>query len=136
MSTTNENLIKFQNNLKSNVENFEKFIQKDNWIFKYDKISDILYFAPRDKQATLDSALIPINGSCASIRVNKNGLFEGIIVEDFLNLYVPDNKEFEPLAKAIKKTRNKEVDSKDYKIFWKAFLYDSLRVKNLTPSNA
>ena len=134
MPATNENLIKFQENLKNNVGNFEEIVQKDNWVFKYDKISDILYFAPKDKQASIDSALLPINGSCSSIRVNKDGFFEGIMVEDFLSLYVPDNKEFEPLAKAIKKARSKEVNSKDYKAFWKAFLFDSLRVKNLTPS--
>lgn len=133
MQTSKENLItKFQNNLKSNVDNLEEIAKKDNWVFRYDKATDIFYFYPKEKQASADSVLLPTDKFCASVRINKDGFIEGIIIEDFLSLYVPENKEFKPLAKALKKKSGRDLDIGAYKIWSKALFLDSLSLAYAT----
>ena len=94
MQTNNQNLDNFFRNFKASFAEMERSVKNNEWSFKYDAISDILYFAPRAKKVSADSVLIPAGDSCISARVGSAGNIENIVIEDFGSIFVPENSEF------------------------------------------
>lgn len=122
----------FQSNLSGNLAQLSDLIIRDKWVFKYDDVSDILYFSGRDKSSSSDSILVPIEGNCISVRLSRDGIIEGIFVEDFLALFVPMHKEFKTLARAIKKLKKAtSVEPSKFETLYKALVFDTLKIGSL-----
>lgn len=92
---------KFQKTLQENVDNLYDIAKKENWVFNYDKDSDILYMANLKNGFSEESIGVPTECDYLSMRINKNGTIEGLIVEDFLSFFVPKNKEFKKFSERI-----------------------------------
>src|SRR3989338_7773641 len=97
MSTTNENLNNFVVNQEQSFKDLEENVKRNEWSFKYDNISDILYFSSRTP-ASKESVLVPAGeDNCLAIRIGKKGNIESIVVENFGSIFVPENLEFQKL---------------------------------------
>jgi len=137
MQDSKQNLDKFKDTLIESVNNITETGKKDNWIFSYDKISDILYLAPKDKSFSKDSFMVPIaEDSLLSFRLNRTGKVEGMIIESFVKLFVPDNKEFRRLSWALRIKPSKTLGLEGYRLNFDSLLSKSFKLfgKNFIPS--
>lgn len=76
-------------------------MKNNEWAFKYDDVSDILYFSPKNKKVSVGSILVPAGESCISARVGVSGNIESIVIEDFGAVFVPENKDLKALYEKL-----------------------------------
>lgn len=107
MSTNKQYLENFSKNFDIIFKEIEKGIEEKKWHFKYDDISDILYFIPVDKQVSKDSVMIPAEDSGISARIGPSGI-EAFIVEEFGDVFVQENPEFKLLYNKL--SRKDEIE--------------------------
>ncbi len=88
----------------------QEISKKNGWVFKYDSVSDILYFFDPSKKMDADSIQIPTSEECASLMVKGDGSIIGIVIEDFVDYYAPMHEEYEKLANVVLKKKDQEID--------------------------
>ena len=126
-------LNQFQKKLKENVENIYNIAKDNNWIFKYDEDSDILYMTNFEKGFNKESINYPLDCGYFSIQINKKADIEGIIIEDFINLFVPENKEYKEFAQNILKKKKAVIKDDANKSDFKSIVFDIMK-KHLCPA--
>lgn len=136
MSTNNKTMNKqFCDNIKNNIDNLYNIYKEDNWMWDYDEVSDILYFCNKEKGYSEKSISMPINDDYLTVQINQSGNIEGITIEDFVKLFVPENMEYYEFAQNLTKKqkikkKDEEIVSNSAKGFCKMIATD-MRSKNL-----
>ena len=113
---------RFCENIKKNIDNLYQISKEDNWIWSYDMESDILYFCNKEKGYSEKSIGMPVNEDYLTIQIDQKGNIEGIIIEDFDKLFVPENLEYREFARNLikkesilkKKQSIAEISSKGF----------------------
>lgn len=101
MSTNNQNLDNFFTNFGKSFADMDASVKNNEWSFKYDDLSDILYFSPRDKHVSVDSILVPAGETGIAARISSNGSIESIVIEDFGSVFVPENNDLKALYEKL-----------------------------------
>ena len=119
---------KVNENFKTSIEELSDI---QNWYFKYDEISDILYLNRIEGKIENNSLLIASSDDYMSARINRDGKIQAIVVDDFMTAFVKDNKEFQPFAKKFisELKKNKQVKLNTYQILSKALAFNYLTPK-------
>ena len=117
MQTDKHDLVFDNNKFTESLANLDY----SNWVFKYDEISDVLYFAPRDMQITEEHQLVPAGDTEISAYVNTSSEAVAILVDGFRSTYLEENPEFQNLYALLTK---KNYNALDYKLYARALAYD------------
>ncbi len=127
MQTNQKYLNNFIDNLEGLFKEVERGIEKKEWSFKYDDISDILYFYPKNKKVSQDSILIPAGDSGISARIGIGGI-EAFVIEEFGDVFIQENQEFKPLYTSLTQRDEKTGDTlrRGYTLLLNEFKHFSL----------
>lgn len=127
----------FCENIKKNINNLYQISKKNNWTWDYDISSDILCFCNQKKGYSEKSIGMPINEDYLTVQIDQKGNIEGIMIEDFDKLFVPENLEYKEFAQnLIKKETISKKNQNIAKISSKGFckmLATDLREKYILP---
>jgi hypothetical protein len=103
----------FCHNVKKNIDNLYQISKNNLWTWDYDEISDILCFCNQKKGFSEKSINMPIDGDFLTVQINQKGDIEGIVIENFIKLFVPENSEYKVFAENLikkEKIKNKNKD--------------------------
>jgi hypothetical protein len=131
-TTTNSKAKEYQKKLKESVENLHLLAKQNDWKFKYDSISDVLYYS--SPKISVDSILLPLNSDNLTIRVNNKGIVEGIMIDNFRGIFIHENKEFADFARAIINKNSKSNDITEKVKAWGSSIIFVIR-KMVQPSH-
>jgi hypothetical protein len=107
--------------MNNQMEYLKKSIDNNEWSFKYDKDSDSLFFA-KTNSSFQGTALISVDDKYVAVRLNKEGMIVGIIVENFFDLFLSENPDFIPLAQSIEKRSAVAINAN---VYLKSLLWDT-----------
>jgi len=100
----------FTENFQECKKSIEEISKKNGWVFQYDSVSDIFYFFDPMKEMDDNSVLIPVSEECVSLMVKDDGIIIGIMMEDFIEYYVPRHEEYDKLADTVLRKKDEIID--------------------------
>lgn len=84
-------------NLSDTWKDFEKSLNDKKIRPNYDKDADVLYFVQVGKELSENSESMPAGDTGISFLINKDGYIQSLVIEDFGNVFIKENKGYEAL---------------------------------------